>query len=94
MKKKTKHSELLKSISDETSSNIMIVDEGDNTVACVKGSAIQLGNLLKQFFDNEPDMYKIFRASIKAYESLEEFKQKTPEEQFEELIKKLGKTLN
>lgn len=94
---KSKYGKVIDEIMENSKTCVMLVNEGEYSVISVKGDAFDLGNMLKKLFDEKPEAFRVIRASVKAYESLQEFEKKTPEEQLEELgeaIKNLGRVLN
>lgn len=79
------------------SESLMAVVKGEKKHAVlVKGSQMDIAELLLYLFESDNELYKIIKAAVNTYEDFKEFKKKGTDEQINILIdelKKVGENL-
>lgn len=87
-KAKEKHDEISELL-EQTDAYFCLIKNKWTMSIISRTDCFELGNMLKEAFDNDYGLFKSIRASVKAYEEWIRFKEKDDSEKIDELISKL-----
>lgn len=87
-KAKERHEEISELLEQTDAYFCLIKNKGTMSIITHTDS-FELGNMLKEVYENDYDLFGVIRASVKAYEEFKRFKEKDDREKIDELISKL-----